>query len=254
MDPFIESQKWEDFHTRFITTIGDTLVSAVRPKYVVEVERRVYLETRDPSTPVQSLIADAAIFEGTQRFAVGGESAGGVAVASETFVEPKVCTLPYIEEHREVFLTIRRGTPAEVVTVIELLSPTNKRRGTDGHEAYTEKRIALMKTKAHLVELDLLRGGERMLVSDPPAGDYFAIVSRAARRPLADVYGWPLMHRLPIIPVPLAHGDPDVPLDLQAVFNLVYGRAGYDYSLNYHQSVAPLLTEVEANCLQEKLG
>lgn len=42
MDPFIENQKWEDFHTRFLTAVSDALVSSVRPFYTVEVERRIY--------------------------------------------------------------------------------------------------------------------------------------------------------------------------------------------------------------------
>ena len=53
---------------------------------------------------------------------------------------------------------------------------------------------------------------------------------------------WPLAHRLPIIPIPLAGSDPDVPLDLQAVFNLVYVRAGYDYALDYQQPIYPALS------------
>lgn len=70
------------------------------------------------------------------------EAEGGLAVLTETGIEVKTCTIPYIEEHRETFLTIRRGKPSEVVTVIELLSPTNKRKGTDGWQRYIEKSSA----------------------------------------------------------------------------------------------------------------
>ena len=251
MDPFIESQKWEDFHTSFIAAVRDAIVAAVRPKYVVEVERRIYLETHDPTTPVQSFIADAALMNtGRESVPQTEESEGGLAVLTETTVEVKTCTIPYIEEHRETFLTIRRGKPSEVVTVIELLSPTNKRKGTDGRQQYTEKSASLLKTKTHLVELDLLRSGERTLVSEPPAGDYFAIISRAERRPFVEVYGWRLLNRLPVIPIPLAGSDPDVKLDLQQAFTLVYDRAGYDYALDYQQAVTPPLTEVEARRLK----
>ncbi len=252
MDPFIESQKWEDFHTRFITVVGDALVSAVRPRYVVEVERRIYLETHDPSTPVQTFVADAALIKkGRPASQSVASSAGGVAILTEAQVEPKTCLLPFMEEHRETFVTIRRGAPSEVITVIELLSPTNKRKGTDGHQLYSEKSAALLKTKAHFVELDLLRGGERTLVSEPPVGDYFAMVSRAERRPLVDVYGWPLLHRLPTIAIPLASPDPDITLDLQAIFNLVYDRAGYDYALDYEQPTIPPLSETELAWLRD---
>ena len=253
MDPFIESQKWEDFHTSYLAAIRDAIVAAVRPKYIVEVERRIYLETHDPTTPVQSFIADAALMKtGREPEVPSEQSAGGLAVLTETTVEVKTCTIPFIEEHRETFLTIRRGKPSEVVTVIELLSPTNKRKGTDGRQLYSEKSSALLKTKTHFVELDLLRGGERTLVSEPPAGDYFAMISRAERRPFVEVYGWRLLSRLPVIAIPLAGADPDVKLDLQPTFTLVYDRAGYDYALDYQQPVTPALTGAEAARLLAK--
>jgi Protein of unknown function (DUF4058) len=254
MDPFIESQSWEDFHTSFMSAIRDAIVDAVRPNYTVKVEQRIYLETHDPSTPVQSLVADAALYKTNRAPSLQmEESEGGLAVMTETEIEIKTCTIPYIEEHRETFLTIRRGKPSEVVTVIELLSPTNKRKGTDGRLQYTEKSSALLKTSAHFVELDLLRNGERTLVSEPPSGDYFAMISRAERRPNVEVYGWRLLSRLPVIPIPLAGKDPDVKLDLQQAFTLVYDRAGYDYALDYQQPVIPTLTEAEAAKLKAKL-
>ena len=240
MDPFIEGQKWEDFHASFITAIRDVLVPAVRPKYIVDVERRIYLERIDPAEPVQTLVADAAIYHRFDHL-----SEGSVAVANEPSIKPKVCTLPFFEEHRETFITIRRGSPARVVTVIELLSPTNKRKGTEGRDQYLDKVHALLKTSVSLVEIDLLRGGERSPVSDPPPGDYFAMVSKPKPRPLAEVYGWSLADPLPRILIPLSIEDPDVPLDLQAAFNLVYDRAGYDYAINYKQPVIPPLSETE---------
>jgi len=240
MDPFIEGQKWEDFHASFITAIRDVLVPAVRPRYIVDVERRIYLELSDPAEPVQMLVAGAAIYHRVDHL-----SEGSVAVANEPSIKPKVCTLPYFEEHRETFITIRRGLPARVVTVIELLSPTNKRKGTEGRDQYFDKIHALLKTSVSLVEIDLLRGGERPAVSDPPPGDYFAVVSKPKPRPLAEVYGWSLADPLPRILIPLSIEDPDVPLDLQAAFNLVYDRAGYDYAIDYKQPVIPPLSDTE---------
>jgi hypothetical protein len=243
MDPYIESQKWEDFHTSFVSAIRDALVPFVRPKYVVDVEKRVYLERIDPTVSAQSLVADAAIYHRFDH--MNSNDHGATAVLREPSIKPKVCTIPYFEEHRETFITIRRGSPSEVVTVIELLSPTNKKKGTVGREQYLEKVHALMKTRASLVELDLLRGGERSTVSDPPSGDYFALVSKPAPRPLAEVYAWAWRDQLPRILIPLSVEDPDVALDLQAVFDLVYDRAGYDYSINYRTNLDPNMNEPE---------
>ncbi|MBI4603374.1 MAG: DUF4058 family protein [Planctomycetes bacterium] len=43
MDPYIEDQEWEDFHTRLNTVAGEMLAPIVEPRYVVRVERRVYV-------------------------------------------------------------------------------------------------------------------------------------------------------------------------------------------------------------------
>ena len=61
-----------------------------------------------------------------------------------------------------------------------------------------------------------------------------------------DVYGWTLRNRLPVIPVPLADDDPDVPLDLQAAFTTTYDRVGYDYALDYRSPVKPPLDAAAA--------
>lgn len=241
MDPFIESQKWEDFHTRLMTAIGDALVACVRPRYIVDVERRVYLETLDPDEPLRSIVADVGLMDRGE-----GALGSGVAVATETTIEPVACVLPKTEERREVFLAIRRGDTREIVTVIELLSPSNKRPGRRGRDQYIEKRQSILESRTHLVEIDLVRGGRRMPATGVPAGDYLAVVSRSGRRPLADVYAWPLAHVLPPIPIPLTGDDPDVALELQQVFDLVYDRAGYDYSLDYTRSVEPSLGESQA--------
>lgn len=239
MDPFIETQKWEDFHTRYIAAIGDALVAAVRPSYVVEIERRIYLETRDAFTPFQSFVADAVLTSGGKRGKPLPNSVQPVALLDANHVAPIRCTVPFPDEHRESFITIRRGATRDIVTVIELLSPTNKRVGTDGYQTYSDKLTQLLKTGVHVVELDLLRGGQRTNIGGRPEGDYFALVSRAPCRPEAEIYGWWLDQPMPPIPIPLAGDDPDVILDLQAIFNMVYDRAGYDYSLDYQQSLKP---------------
>src|SRR5207244_2356124 len=101
-----------------------------------------------------------------------------------------------------------------------------------------EKRDELLQSSSHLVELDLLRGGERLPTVEPlPAGDHYAFVSRAPARPKVAVYAWPLRHPLPAIPIPLAGGDPDAFLDLQAAFTSAYDRALYSYSLDYRRPV-----------------
>ena len=61
MDPFLEGAEWEDFHTRFNTAISEYLATRVEPRYLVRIERRVYVEhTTDDRPPVRR--ADVAVF------------------------------------------------------------------------------------------------------------------------------------------------------------------------------------------------
>src|SRR5438876_110228 len=128
MDPFIEDQKWEDFHTTLIVEIRSALAPRVAPRYVVEVEERVYLEHTSEER-VGLIVPDAAVLES---FAVPASTAGGTATAVAVEIAPVVRTLPMPERVREPFLTLRDRATREVVTVIEVLSPTNKRPRSDG--------------------------------------------------------------------------------------------------------------------------
>src|SRR5205823_339936 len=115
---------------------------------------------------------------------------------------------------------------------IEVLSPTNKH--ADGYEEYLAKRDRLLLSAVHLLEIDLLRQGERVpmrqrLREDP----YFVLLSRAQDRPMTEVWPVPLVGPLPTVPVPLLPGDSDVPLDLQAAFTAVYDAIGYDLAVDY---------------------
>ncbi len=242
MDPYIEGQEWEDFHHHFVEEIHNALVPQLRPRYVVRVEKRIYVEHRfgEPAggfRPDVVVVSDRSDKPYNRRSTTHGEG----------YLAPVVLSVPIPEEMREAFLTIRLRESMEVITVIEALSPANKRPGSDGRREYLSKRETVLRSGAHLVELDLLRGGDRLPTNEPlPAGDYYAFVCRASARPHVEVYAWSLRQRLPVIPIPLAGGDPDALLDLQAIFSGVYDRAGYDYSLQYQRPVTPPLSENDA--------
>lgn len=235
MDPFIESQAWEDFHTRAITVVAELLQPNLRGRYSGWVERRVYVEHPIIDDSDDELrIADVAVVP-SRRPSGAAFPAGAVASLA-----PAIGQLAMPEQHREAYIVIRKGDTREVVTIIELLSPANKRPGGDGAMEYRDERESILKTHTHLLEIDLLRGGRRPPMLTPlPQGDYFAILSRGRRRPNAEIYAWPLADRLPVIPIPLAGDDPDVPLDLQTVLNTVYDRAGYDEMLDYTAPLQP---------------
>lgn len=240
MDPYIEGRLWRDFHHELISVVRDLIVPRLVPRYVTRIEERVYVEYT-PEEPEDLIIPDVAVAEVEKGLALG---TGSVATAT--------VTVP--ERRREAFLTVRERSDMAVITVIEVLSPTNKRAHSDGRREYLKKRGHGLLSPAHLVELDLLRGGERLPTRELlPPGDYYALICRSTRRPIAEVYPWTLHDPLPNLPIPLADEDDDLVLDLQAVFTSVYDRALYAYSLDYRSLIEPPLSEADADWARQLL-
>ena len=228
VDPYIEDQSfWRDFHTRFITYCSDSLSESLPVDYVARIEERFYLVEAREETGRQYL-PDVAIVKESPF--PSGPSASSVTLTLEPVTVPhkEVAT----EEVRERWLEVRRSPDWEVITAIELLSPTNK--SATGQRKYLEKRIDFLQRSVHLVEIDLLLGGLRLPMARPlPAGDHFALVTRAERLPDCDVYAWSIRRPLPTIPIPLRSPDLDVTLDLAAVFAAAYARGRYARLIDY---------------------
>ena len=219
MDPYLESaEAWRDFHHRYIPAASAALLRHLPEQYIVKVEENVYI--RELSAEDRRLAGrpDASVVS------VGRRPTGGAAAA--TLAPVTAALVQATDEDRIPFLQVVDRLSRAVVTVIELLSPSNK-SNADDRAAYLGKRQRIAGGTSNFVELDLLRGGPRMPLAGLPACDYYALVSRPQDRPQVGV--WPVMlrDRLPTIPIPLAHGDADVPLDLQAVLDRTYDEAGY---------------------------
>jgi len=233
MDPYLEAPAgWQEFHHLFVAGIQEALVPKVRPKYAVHIERYVYVV--EAFGVASRIRPDVAVVE------TGRE---GVIAERQTAATAVLVPLPELEEVRHYFLEIREVETQKVITVIEMLSPFNKRPGK-GRDEYLARRNEILLSDVHLVELDLLRDGERLPMGKPlPPGQYYAIISRSYRRPIAEVYAWTVRQPLPTIPIPLRRGEEDVMLDLQGVLDAVYERAGYDYRLPYDRQPEPPLSD-----------
>jgi hypothetical protein len=140
----------------------------------------------------------------------------------------------------QVTIEIRDSARHELVTAIEVLSPTNKRG--EGRREYWTQRNRFLLSSAHLIELDLLRDGQRVPMQSPlPGAPYFIFLSRGDRRPVTDVWPIGLADPLPEVPVPLLSDDPAVPLNLQAALSSTYDVFGYDLDIDYsHPPEVPL--------------
>lgn len=256
MDPYIEGSNWANFHAALIIALRDALTPRVRPRFVVEAEQRVYIEhyrdmgQRRPVQPDLSVLEPRKTVPSATRSDKVGVT--GVDDSPTTRANgPYVLTLPLPLEERETFLTIRQRETMDVVTVIEVPSPANKRAGSDGRREYLLKREGLLRSATHLVELDLLRDGLRLpTVESLPEASYYVFVSRGDRRPAVEVYPWSLRDRMPTIPVPLTPEEADVRLDLQTIFDELYDRSGYDYSLRYDLPLDPPPDEPDVEWLR----
>lgn len=246
MDPYIESQKWRDFHASLIYGVREFLTPRVTPRYVVDIEEAVYLD-EDEGGSDQVRYPDVSIVEGAPN-----DPSGEISEDTAVAVMPVTYTLPQPKVHRQRYLAIRERDSKRIVTIIEVLSPTNK---SDGFAQYLEKRQEVFARPIHLVELDLLRRGRRPpTVETLEPRDYYAFVCRHEKRPEVQVYGWTLRQRMPPVDIPLKGPSEQVQLDLQSIFNTLYERAGYAYSLNYDLPVEPALSKPDAAWIRQTMS
>lgn len=256
MDPYLENPGlWPDVHHNLISEFQAQLAAQLRPKYLVGIEERTYiLEEPDVMAMLDIRIPDVEVSSrlGWESAAFSPGNAGGAEPATP---EPVVATTWLEEKVREAYLTIQDRESHRVITVIELLSPTNKRPGSAGRKSYEKKRREIYYSPTHLVEVDLLRG-KRMVPRIPRKvgpHEYLVHVSREPMRPRGELWGLRLPQRLPIIPIPLKAGDPDGRLDLQAALDSAYDRAGYDLRVDYRKPANPPLDEKQAEWADQLL-
>ena len=251
MDPYLEDPAiWPGVHSRMVIYLADALQPRLGDRYVTAVEERVYLE-KPPGGTMRAIVPDVSL-----RAAGGWEDGGGAAVLE--MVTPVVIEDEPVEVREPYVQVLDLHTGQRIVTVIELLSPANKRRG-EGREAYRRKQSEVRYSDSHLVEIDLLRDGEHTLaVSEASARrrtrfDYAVCVHRANTFSRFEFYPCVLRKRLPCIRVPLAEGDADVPLDLQAVLEKTYAAGSYHLRLSYAAPPAPPLFPADEAWVRERI-
>jgi len=257
MDPYIEDRGlWGDFHTKLIGEIERSLAPRLPERYFVQTGERAYVVLAGANGKEERRFYPDVGNGAAQRQERGSEVQAGVALAEPAAEIATVTMRAFIDEHfRENFIEIYETDPeVRLVTCIEMLSPSNKRRGTEGWEQYLRKRNALLLGSANLVEIDLLRGGQRMPMVEPwPNSPYYLLVGRQSDVPHCCV--WPVhVHlALPEIAVPLASPDLDVSLALQPLFESIYVRSRYSHRIDYAKPLDPPLPPEQAAWLQQRL-
>ena len=243
MDPYLEhATLWEGFHARLINAIAEHLQPKLDPRYVTSIEERVFIEGPQRRIP-DVWVMRAADHAGPQapRSPVTG-AAGAAGAATAVVVEVEELEL---REGRIEILDLYSGL--KLVCAIEVLSPTNKRSGP-GKSSYLEKQREFLSRDCHLVEIDLLRTGDRVLsmpdwrLAALEPFDYVTCVSRWPKRNRFELYPTRLRDPLPMVQIPLVEGDPDVSLEVPTAFTHAYEAGRYRRRIRYEEPCDPALS------------
>jgi hypothetical protein len=233
MDPYLEDPAlWPGMHQSLITYMRDSLNPAIRPTYNARIGERLYVVQAH-----RDIYPDVTLLQRPGDQPAPVDAPGAVVESIAEPVAPYIVTiLP--TEHREPFIEIVHSASGDVVTVIEILSPANK--VGEGYNLYRQKQMEILKSTAHLVEIDLLSQGQHALAMPIegrlkiPAYRYLICVSRATdRRYQFETYPFLLKDPLPPFRIPLRPPDPDTVLNLQIIFNQSYDNGGYEDFVDY---------------------
>jgi hypothetical protein len=254
MDPYLE-RRWRDVHGSLVIFSRGQLNRQLRPPLRATAEERVYIETDEDEIIQRSpdvFVVEQPVPSGAAQAVIQSPS------SAATEIEPIIVRLsrePTVERYLEI---VDAESGDKVITVIEFLSPTNKRPG-EGREAYLAKRKEYLRAGVNIVEVDLTREGPRGSVLPvnrlPPArrgATYMASIHRGGQSQEWTVYPIPLASRLPTIPIPLRPQDADAQLDLQAVIDLAYDEGHHDMT-DYTRPLEPALLPAERDWVEALL-
>jgi hypothetical protein len=245
IDPYVENMGiWRDFQLGLIGSCRSLLNLALPRNYVALADEEVSLVDLSGEA-TSSYRPDVMIAAQGYR---ANQAEGPKATARVATVDPVIVpvALKELDEIHDRWIEIRRLPERTLVSVIEILSPTNK--CSLGRAQYLAKRSSLIGQPVHLVEIDLLLEGPRLPMAKPlPGGDFYAYVLRSESRPNAEVYAWAVRAGIPTVPIPLLAPDADVPLDLALACSQTYESGRYDDVIDYSAPlIVPLATAERA--------
>jgi hypothetical protein len=236
MDPYIESSGlWGDFHGSLLAAIRSELNARLPDGFAASIELFVWAGDEEIEHATSPNEPDVYVRE---------ESVERVKSASATIAAPMTIVLPRPTPRKRKYLKVTDVRAKRVVTVVEVLSPSNKKHGDD-RALYLEKRNEYLASKLSFVEIDLLRGGKR-----PPLGkhhpeviDYYALVCRSWDFPRADFWSFGIRESIPDIPIPVTRETGDTILQLGQCVSRAYDGGRYRITLPYDEPLKPKARE-----------
>jgi hypothetical protein len=252
MNPWLERPGlWPDVHDNLILGLQRTLAPLVSPRYYIAVKQRTVFAVV-PAEP-KLILPDVSVVERDRPFQVA--NSGVASMEASVLAEPIIVDVPVRETIPEDYLEIVEAATEEVVTVIELLSLSNKMPGKD-RRAYEYKRERIFRTLTHLVEIDLLRDGDPMpftfLQTNGYMSHYRILVKRSEYRH-AYLYPFGVRDPIPVFPLPLQPGDTEPPIRLGELLKALYDQVRYDLRVDYSQPPTPPLSEADTMLVAEIL-
>jgi hypothetical protein len=250
MDPYLENPaRWAGTHTRLIVAIQTQLNHVLPDDLVADIDEYVWVteEGDDGEVPGKP---DVFLPHSDYEYRpVEYPSDPSVVTAPSLTV-----TLPANKLRKNRAVKIMTTDGSRVLTVVEVLSPSNKKRGED-REAYLGKRRTYFAAQANVVEIDLLRDGDRLPMGrpSPPSAHYHVLVTRAGEYPTGRVWSFSVREPIPTVPVPLDPTTPAVPLDLRACLADVYENARMGKKIDYGHLAVPPLSRADAERVADLL-
>lgn len=245
MDPYLEHPiLWEGVHARLINSLADQLQPRLDPRYVTSIEERVFIE--GPQRRIPDLWVQRSSSQAPLEAKPTTDTDTAVILEIED-LEVRETRIEILDAYNEM----------KLVTLIELLSPTNKAAGP-GRDSYIQKQHEILERDCHLIEIDLLRRGQRVLsVPEWKLGELgpfesIVCVNRWTARQRFEVYPRRLRQRLPRIQVPLAEPDADVLLDIYEALEEVYVKGRYMKRVRYHEPCEPALSTEDQQWAYER--
>ncbi|MFQ5631050.1 MAG: DUF4058 family protein [bacterium] len=248
MDPWLERPGlWPDVHDSLILALRRMLTPLVRPHYYIAVRQRSVLAvSMDESV---TIYPDVSVVE-------SGKPARRSQKSAPVTIEPIVVEVPVMEAIQEDYLEIMEAQTHRVVTVIEVLSPSNKQPGED-RRAYEAKRERLFRTLTNFVEIDLLRDWEPMpftfLQTNGKQSHYRLLIKRGEHPQRAFLYPFNLQDAIPSFHLPLQSGDQEPLVQLDKLLREIYDEGAYDLRVDYSQPPVPPLNDEDLAWVQKIL-
>jgi len=256
MNPFLERPDVSTtFHTRMLAAMADRLSAQVRPDYLVHMEADLWIHERadvhEDGGSSRRLIGRSDVSVSRIGAATRGDFVGWEAETAVLTPAMRIL-IPLVDIERQRYLEVLDRRSREIVAVVELLSPVNKKSGPYRVQ-YLTKRSEILASSAHLVEIDLLRCGLAMPDLMRPPSTYGVMISRFEERPAADFWPIELRQPLPTIPVPLRAANSYASLELQELLHQAYDRGTYAEEI-YEQEAEPRLDPTDLDWAEQVLS